>query len=359
MTTPPSPDAPAHKQSPKKWTSLSSHRNWLLQQAENIFAFFEQRSIDPRGGFFDLDDAGKPFPPGFPAGAPAGRLLHATTRMTHCFAIAYLLGRPGADTMIDHGMRYLWQGHRDTRHGGYLWGVGEDGPTDDTKQAYGHAFVLLAASSAKLAGHPDADRLLTDITTVLAERFWEEQHGATAEEFTRDWQPYDQYRGQNSNMHLTEALMAAFEATHDSTYLRMAERIADLIIRRHAAQNGWRVAEHFTTDWQLNRDYAGSPMFRPYGTTPGHALEWTRLLLQVWELGGRKLDWIPTAAKQLFHHTVADGWDIAKGGFYYTQEWDGSARIPDRYWWPCCEGIGAAAFLNALEDDPAYEDWYR
>jgi hypothetical protein len=32
--------------------------------------------------------------------------------------------------------------------------------------------------------------------------------------------------------------MAAFEATNDSTYIRMAERIADLIVRRHAAGNG-------------------------------------------------------------------------------------------------------------------------
>ena len=32
-------------------------------------------------------------------------------------------------------------------------------------------------------------------------------------------------------MHLTESLMAAFEATDDSTYLRMAERIADPVNR--------------------------------------------------------------------------------------------------------------------------------
>ena len=65
----------------------------------------------------------------------------------------------------------------------------------------------------------------------MEERFWEEQFGAVAEEFSRDWQSYDTYRGQNSNMHLTESLMAAFEATNDSTYLRMAEQIADLIVR--------------------------------------------------------------------------------------------------------------------------------
>jgi mannose/cellobiose epimerase-like protein (N-acyl-D-glucosamine 2-epimerase family) len=277
----------------------------------------------------------------------------------HCFAIAHLMGRPGAARLIDHGMEFLWKGHRDPVHGGYMWGVGYGAATDDTKQAYGHAHVLLAAAGAKVAGHPDADRLLTDVSTVLDERFWEERHGAVAEEFTRDWKPYDTYRGQNSNMHLTEALMAAYEATGEGRYLTMAERIADLIIRRNAAANRWHVAEHFTTEWLLDRDYAQSPMFRPAGTTPGHSLEWTRLLLQLWALGGRRLDWIPDAAKRLFAQTVTDGWDKETGGFYYTLNWDGTPRVRDRYWWPCCEGIGAAHFLSQLDPNPAYEEWYR
>jgi mannose/cellobiose epimerase-like protein (N-acyl-D-glucosamine 2-epimerase family) len=171
------------------------------------------------------------------------------------------MGRPGADIIVDHGMDFLWNNHRDPEHGGYYWAVGHDAPSDSNKQAYGHAFVLLASSSAKVAGHPDADRLLADISTIIWERFWEEQFGAVAEEFTRDWQPYDTYRGQNSNMHLTESLMAAFEATSDSTYIHMAERIAELIVRRHAAENGWRLPEHFTKEWRVNRTYAGSPMF--------------------------------------------------------------------------------------------------
>ncbi|WP_378947025.1 AGE family epimerase/isomerase [Mesorhizobium sp. ANAO-SY3R2] len=344
---------------PAKWSTLKTHRLWLLQQADALFSFFERESLNPLGGFYELDNQGRPLAPGAVPGKHAGRQIHVTTRMVHCFAIAHLLGRPGADTLVDHGMDFLWNGHRDTRHGGYFWGVGYEGPTNDTKQAYGHAFVLLAASSAKVAGHPDADRLLTDISTVLSEKFWEDAHGAVAEEFTRDWQTYDNYRGQNSNMHLTEALMAAFEATGDGTYLAMAERIADLVIRRHSAAAGWRLPEHFTTDWQVDRDYSGDPMFRPYGTTPGHSLEWARLLLQLWELGGRKRDWLPGAAKSLFAQATSDGWDREKGGFYYTLEWDGSARITDRYWWPCCEAIGAAAFLNAVDGDTAYEEWYR
>ena len=80
--------------------------------------------------------------------------------------------------------------------------------------------------------------------------------------------------------------MAAFEATGDSSWLEMAERIASLVIGKRAAENGWRVAEHFNEEWELDRDYANGDVFRPYGTTPGHSLEWTRLLLQLWELGG-------------------------------------------------------------------------
>ena len=83
--------------------------------------------------------------------------------------------------------------------------------------------------------------------------------------------------------------MAAFEATGDRSWLDMAESIATLIIGKRAAENGWRVAEHFNEKWELDRDYANGDVFRPYGTTPGHSLEWTRLLLQLWELGGRRL----------------------------------------------------------------------
>ena len=272
-----------------RWTEIPSHRAWLLGQAQALFDFFEPNVLNSLGGFHDLDDKGRSVAPGYGAGGAPTRQLHATTRMVHAFSIAYLMGRPGADLIIDHGMDFLWNGHRDSANGGYSWGVGYGGLTDAAKQAYGHAFVLLAASSAKATGHPDADRLLTDVSEIIRTRFWEEAYGASAEEFTSDWKPIDAYRGQNSNMHLTEALMAAFEATNDSTYLRMAERIAELIIRRHAAENDWRLPEHFTERLgDQSRLFRKSDMFRPYGTTPGHSLEWARLLLQLWELGGRK-----------------------------------------------------------------------
>ncbi len=335
----------------KSWMHNSFHQRWLWNQAERLFDFYQFTSINPRGGFCDLDNHGQP--------ASDIRQLHATTRMVHCFAIGHLLGRPGCDALVDHGMQYIWHNHRDTKHGGYVWSLDDNGVKDASKQAYGAAFVLLAASSAKCVGHPLADKMLADITQILDERFWERAHGAQAEEFANDWSPISQYRGQNSNMHLTEALMAAFEATGQEEYLRKSESIASLIINRHARQQGWRVAEHFDQNWNIDRNYKGSDIFRPAGTTPGHAMEWSRLLLQLWELGGRKIAWLPEASAGLFRTTLELGWDKENGGLFYTLDWNNQPALRNRLWWPATEAIGAAAFLAAHEDDPFYQDWYR
>jgi len=335
------------------WRKNPGHRAWLAGQAEALFRFFEPKSIDAKGGFAALDAAGEPI------AADSARPLHATTRFVHCFAIGMLLGRPGAADFVDHGMKSILTKHRDEKHGGYFWSFDADGPVERDKLAYGHAFVLLAASSAKIVGHPDADRLLADISELLETRFWEKVPGASREEFREDWSAFSEYRGQNSNMHLTEALMAAFEATGERAYLDKAESIATLVLGRHAAAAEWRVPEHYRADWSVDSEYSGNVMFRPYGYTPGHALEWARLALQLWALGGRKLGWLPDASRRLFANALAQGWDPVHGGLYYTTEYDGSPRVRDKLWWPICEGIGAAHFLGSLDGDAETERNYR
>ena len=338
---------------PPFWRARPAHRRWLADEADSLLAFYEPELIDPSGGFANLDARGRPL------ASDRVRPLHETTRMVHCFAIAHLLGRPGAADIVDHGMKAIRERHRDSRHGGYFWSFDDDGPRERDKLAYGHAFVLLAAASAKCVGHPDADAALADVAEILETRFWDKAHGASAEEFREDWTSFSHYRGQNANMHLTEALMAAFEATGDNSFLAKAESIADLILRRSAAAYDWRVPEHYRADWTVDRNYKGSDMFRPYGVTPGHALEWTRLALQLWALGGRRLAWLPDAARGLFARALAEGWDKRRGGVYYTLEWDGAPRVRDRLWWPVCEGIGAATFLGALDGGADFEAWYR
>ena len=119
-------------------------------------------------------------------------------------------------------MDCLWNGHRDTSHGGYVWSIDGDRAADATKLAYGHVFVLLAGASARQAGHPGADRLIDDATAVIDRHFWDDDKGLLREEFNRDWRPLSAYRGMNANMHGVEALLAAFEATGREIHLERA-----------------------------------------------------------------------------------------------------------------------------------------
>ena len=97
------------------WPSRPFHRQYLMRQANNLFDFFEGPSLNPKGGFFELDDEGLPV-----NDDNAVRQIHVTTRMVHCAAIGSLIGRPGSGELLDHGMRYIWDKHRDARHGGYV-----------------------------------------------------------------------------------------------------------------------------------------------------------------------------------------------------------------------------------------------
>ena len=64
-----------------------------------------------------------------------------------------------------------------------------------------------------------------------------------------------------------------------------AGRIIDHVIQ-WAEDNSWRIPEHFTREWvadlDCNRDRPDDP-FKPYGATPGHGIEWARLITQ-WTL---------------------------------------------------------------------------
>ena len=269
------------------------------------------------------------------------------------------VGAEGASEIVDHGIDFLWHRHRDGQHGGYLWGMTSDDIGDDRKLAYGHAFVLLAASSAKIAGHPDADRLLQDVWDILDMRYWEEDHGVYSDEYNRDWTPFSDYRGMNANMHSIEALLTAFEATGEKVFLTRAGRILEFFVGHIAPENGWRLPEHYTADWQIDPEYAGNPMFRPAGTTPGHSFELSRLMLQYWDLLGRPEGDHVAKARRLLEQALNDAWHADLGGFVYTLKFDGSWDNTARYWWPVTEAIGTLVAFQKLAPSEHDDLWYR
>src|SRR3954447_22774790 len=222
---------------------------------------FAERSRHPDGGFAWLNEDGSP-------DLERPRELWITTRMTHCFALGHLLGRPGAAELVDHGLDALTGVFHDAEHGGWFTQVG--GATD--KRAYEHVFVVLAASSAVAAGRA-ADALLAEALDVLETRFWDEQAGALVDVWNRDWSQLEAYRGANSNMHGVEAMLAV-------GWRERALRATERLVHRNLP----RINEHFDAEWRplpgYNRDDPAHA-FRPYGATIGHWFEWARLCMRL------------------------------------------------------------------------------
>ncbi len=339
------------------WPARPSHRRWLDAECDRLLDFAEA-SRHPQGGFAWLDDAGRPL-----LDRPVDTWI--TCRMTHVFACAHLMGRPGAGPLVDHGVAALTGPLRDSDNGGWYAGTGAD---QQDKRAYDHAFVVLAASSAAAAERPGGAELLAEALQVMDTRFWREDESMVADVWDRTWAQLEDYRGVNANMHAVEALLAAADVTGDLMWRRRATRITERVVDGVAAAHGWRLPEHFDSGWNerpdYNRDTPNHP-FRPFGVTIGHLFEWARLALHVRAslpegsspgASERLLD----GAVQLFRAGVRDGWAVdGAEGFVYTTDWDGTPVVRDRLHWVVTEALAAAAVLRAVTGEAQYERWYR
>lgn len=318
--------------------------------------------------------AGAAVPDGFGRLDAAGRVdptrpveLWITCRMTHVAALGALADEPPAPggparaallALAAHGVAALTGPLRDAEHGGWFAAVRDGAPVAATKQAYGHAFVVLAASSAVAAGVPGAADLLTEALDVSLTRFWDEAEGMPVEEWDAAWTVLDPYRGVNAAMHTVEAYLAAGDVTGDRSWHRRAGRIAARVVG-WARGNGWRIPEHFDAAWRPvldhHRDQPAHP-FRPFGATVGHGLEWARLLLAVdGTLGVDAPAGLLDAAIALYDRAVADGW-AADGaeGFVYTTDWDGVPVVRQRMHWVVAEAVNAAEALARVTGEARY-----
>lgn len=340
------------------WIESDQHHQWLSDQSDRLFRFYGSGSADLNGGgFWWVDGHGEPVP-------AQGKQLWINARMIYSFAIGSLLGRPGYAPLAQQGLDYLVTGPlRDTENGGWFWSVNSDGSvSDDSKQAYGHAFVALAAAAGKVAGLNTRD-LLADVLDVLETKFWDEDAQMFADTWDASFEQLQSYRGQNANMHLVETLMLVADVTGDAKHLDRAVAISGRLIRDVAQTYDWRLPEHFDSEWVPDLEYGrgnSANLFRPFGSTVGHWLEWSRLLLQLHEATGGGEPWMVSAAKSLFDRATTDGWrDEDRSGFVFSTDFNGQPVDEDRYHWVVAEAIGAAVALYRTTGDRIYERWYQ
>jgi len=335
------------------WHLLPTHHRWLATEGDRLLDFAVRSRVPD--GFGSLDGSGR-----VPSETPTE--LWVTTRMTYLFALGVLAGRPGSAALCRHGIDAITGQFADDLHGGWFTSVRSGEIVDDTKNAYETAFVVLASSAALTAGTAGARELLDEALDVIDTRFWSEADGMSADAASRDFGLVSPYRGSNVNMHLTEAYLAAADALEDDRYRQRVLRIATRLIDGHARDHDWRLPEHYDLSWTPLPDYhRDQPRHarQPYGVTPGHLLEWSRLLVGLDAALTEPPAWLLEAAVRLFDRGVGDGWDTEHGGLVYTVDATGRTLVPDRMHWVTAEAIGAAGTLSQRLGDPRFESWYR
>ena len=351
---------------------------YLAAQRADLLRFAAGSRLERGFGYLDGDGVVDPARP---------VELWITCRMTHVASLGLLADEPPAPggpdrtalaALAAHGVTSLTgpttgptTGLADPRHGGWFAAVGADaadGVVDDTKQAYGHAFVVLAAASATAAGVDGAAVLLRHALDVLTARFWDDDEGLVVDAWDRGWTRLDDYRGVNANMHTVEALLAAGDVLGGvlgdvvgaARLHHRAGRIAARVVV-WARAHQWRIPEHFTPSWQPlpehHREVPAHP-FQPYGATVGHGLEWSRLLVAVDQtLGQQAPAGLVAAAVALADRAVTDGWaPDGADGFVYTTDWNGVAVVRSRMHWVAAEAVNTACVLHRVTGEERWRE---
>lgn len=325
---------------------------WRARRRHDLLGF-ARRSVRPEGGFVWLDDTGVPL---------AGKHLELwiNARMTYVFSRSAMRDAPADLGLAEHGVAALSNVFQDEQHGGWFTRVGLDDSVDEgPKDCYGHAHVLLAAAVAAQAGVPGAEALLERAGRTHVARFWDPDAGSCVEHLSRDWSHVDSYRGANSNMHTVEGYLAAAEVTGNGVWRERAATICRRIISRNARAHDWRVPEHYDEGWlpmlDHNAERPADP-FRPFGATPGHAFEWSRLLLELSAGSSAPVQWAEDAAELLFHRAFADAVEDGSPGLVYTTDWSGQPVVRERFHWVICEAVMAAETLHQRTNEVTYAE---
>ena len=333
---------------------------FLDQHIRDTMAFYHPRCIDhENGGFYQhFRDDGSIYD-------TDTRHLVSSTRFVFNYAMAATrlqTSRRQQQEYLDamaHGVSYLRERHLIPASDGYAWLLNSSQIVDATNHCYGLAFVVLAYSSAVKAGMSECRGYLGETFELMEQHFWSEQDGLYRDEISADWSRLSPYRGQNANMHSCEAMIAAYEATGDGSYLDRAFTLAHNICNRQAALTDDMIWEHYDEHWQVDWDYNRDDpqnLFRPWGFQPGHMTEWAKLLLILDHY--RPQAWLLPRARQLFDTALARAWDHEHGGICYGFAPDGGICDGDKYFWVQAESLAAAALLAIHSGEPGYWDWY-
>jgi mannose/cellobiose epimerase-like protein (N-acyl-D-glucosamine 2-epimerase family) len=225
---------------------------------------------------------------------------------------------------------------RDERHGGWFYSVDAAGaPLDTTKDLYTHAFILFAcAHYAAGCGEDDARDIIDDTAALIDARFAATGgllHAALDERFSA----VQSGPLQNPLMHLTEAYLAAYEATGDAAFGHVLAKLAEAVASAFVHAPTGAIAE-------LPIGTAGNRL------EPGHQFEWFYLVTRA----GRTVDGsgLAAALARAFDFAQRHGVDPLTGGVCAALNEDGSVQDPTQRIWAQTEYLRALATRGTQAD---------
>ncbi|WP_407151456.1 AGE family epimerase/isomerase [Bradyrhizobium sp. ORS 86] len=268
------------------------------------------------GGFID-----RLLPDGS-ADAAAPRRVFVQARQIYCYAKAAQMGwYPDGRAIALKGVEYLLAKakapdgrpgyvHRLTPVGGVL---------DPLRDSYDHAFVLFALATVYGLDRDAQIRAEIDALLSFLDAELRSPHGGVLEGL-----PPSMPRRQNPQMHLFEAMIACFDATHDLSFQNRAGEFFALFLANLYDKQTHVLGEYFEEDWSK---------ILPVSVEPGHQAEW------VWLLKGfERITGCPTGrqrgellASALRYRDAATGCLIDEGDI------EGNIRRHTRRLWPQTE----------------------
>jgi mannose/cellobiose epimerase-like protein (N-acyl-D-glucosamine 2-epimerase family) len=197
----------------------------------------------------------------------APRRVFVQARQIYCFAKAakigwYPQGREIALKALEH---LLTKAKSPDGKPGFVHALAHDGSVlDPLRDSYDHAFVLLALSTVYALDCDAQVRAEIDALCAYIDSQLRSPHGGVLE----GW-PASMPRRQNPQMHLFEAMIAAFDATHDTVFQNRAGDLFALFLANLYDKQTKVVGEYFEDDWSR---------IEPVSVEPGHQAEWVWLL---------------------------------------------------------------------------------
>jgi mannose-6-phosphate isomerase len=245
-------------------------RRWAIEAALPLWADagFDAR----RGGFQERLGLG-----GLPdLTCPRRTMVQA--RQIYVYANAAVLGwHDDAAEIALRGFEFLHAACR-RRDGapGYVHMLTAEGAiADATRDAYDHAFVLLAlAWLARATGEPLAREAIDETLAFF------DQHLADGAGAFHESAPARLPRRQNPHMHVFEALLALHETTAHPQALPRARAMVGLLEERFIDPQTRTIREFFDHGWAPVAGAAGDHI------EPGHHAEWSWLLRKYQRLSG-------------------------------------------------------------------------